>query len=145
MRSWWALSRVCCPRTPVHFPPRPAPRSYTCPPPPSSRLPGTGCGPKIEIFFGSFFLGFLLDNASNMSANSVYVVFETSPRLESMSRECDPSRRARSALLAPSRITSGAEVTAFHLFSNSSTSRKSKVKEAFTHYYYLVLTLLPSA
>ena len=40
-------------------------------PPPSSPLPGTGCGPKIEIFLGSFFLGFLLDNASNMCPNSL--------------------------------------------------------------------------
>ena len=54
-------------------------------------LPSAGCEPEIEIFFGSFFLVFLLDNASNMCPDSLYVVFETSPRFFPDVPECDPS------------------------------------------------------
>ena len=45
---------------------------------PSSRH---GVWAKNRDFLGSFFLGFLLNNASNMCPNSLYVVLETSPRL----------------------------------------------------------------
>ena len=63
------------------FPARPALASYTSISPPLfPPLPSAGCEPEIEIFFGSFFLVFLLDNASNMCADSLYMVSETSPR-----------------------------------------------------------------
>ena len=61
------------------------------PPPLFPLLPSAGCEPEIEIFFGSFFLVFLLDNASNMCPDSLYVVFETSPRFFPDVPECDPS------------------------------------------------------
>ena len=75
------------------------------PAPPLFPSPGTGCGPKIEIFLGSFFLGFLLDNASNMCPNSLYVVLETSPRLSAHVPECDPSHR--DARARPGSYSSG--------------------------------------
>ena len=75
------------------FPARPALASYTSISPPLfPPLPSAGCEPEIQIFLGPFFLVFLLDNASNMCPDSLYVVFETSPRFFPDVPECDPSR-----------------------------------------------------
>ena len=88
--------------------------------PPLPPLPSAGCEPEIEIFFGSFFLVFLLDNASNMCPDSLYVVLETSPRfspdvpgvrpLSIQYRSAAP--RAASATRAPAAGLVGSGVSA---------------------------------
>ena len=60
------------------------------PPPLFPPLPSAGCEPEIEIFLVLFSV-FFADNAFNMCPDSLYVVFETSPRFSPDVPECDPS------------------------------------------------------
>ena len=68
------------PSNAVHFPSRPALGSFTCRTPPSPPSLQRGDESKIEIFGGSFFLFVLLDNASDMCPDPLYVACETSPQ-----------------------------------------------------------------
>jgi hypothetical protein len=78
-------ARAALERPYISRPGRRSLRTRESPPlfPPLPPLPSAGCEPEIEIFFGSFFLVFLLDNASNMCPDSLYVVLETCPRFSS--------------------------------------------------------------
>ena len=111
-------ARAALERPYISRPGRRSLRTGESPPLASPLSPQAGCEPEIEIFFGSFFLVFLLDNASNMCPDSLYVVFETSPRFftdvpgvfplsagshssaRRTPRSAPPSNRARTGLAA---------------------------------------------
>jgi hypothetical protein len=81
------------PSNAVHFPSRSALGSFTCRTPPLPPLSQRGDESKIEILGGSFFLFVLLDNASDMCPDPLYVAFAKHLHgFFGKSGECNPSR-----------------------------------------------------